>query len=223
VPTNLAEFEDDTAFERYVLDRATPLLPQSQAMSVIELGQGNSTSVAVTPEPIAVHVQVFDSTGSGPDQLSLADVRPLLFGAAWKVLDLLTEFGLELAGVPHDAGSRYTIEFKVGKANSGNVTPVVPFGGRTDLWTRVMGCYASTEDLRHSLVHRRLIVNHASGKIAGVAGTTVPELTSSELTAFCQVAIAVAEAVIGGELPTRRADQLGWALVSRGVSCLTFG
>ena len=39
MPTSLTEFEDDTAFERYVLDRATPLLPRSQGTSVIELGE----------------------------------------------------------------------------------------------------------------------------------------------------------------------------------------
>ena len=38
MPSTLREFEGDTAFERYVLDRATPLLPRSQGKSVIELG-----------------------------------------------------------------------------------------------------------------------------------------------------------------------------------------
>jgi hypothetical protein len=47
MPTDLSEFEDDTAFERYVLDRATPLLPRVAGTSVIELGDGSSTSVAL--------------------------------------------------------------------------------------------------------------------------------------------------------------------------------
>lgn len=34
MPANLTEFIDDTAFERYVLDRATPLLPRSPGTSV---------------------------------------------------------------------------------------------------------------------------------------------------------------------------------------------
>jgi hypothetical protein len=63
MPANLTEFADDTAFERYLLDRATPLLPRSQGTSVIELGEAGSVGVAVGAQPAAVHVSAGDSTG----------------------------------------------------------------------------------------------------------------------------------------------------------------
>lgn len=215
MPTNLSEFEDDTAFERYVLDRATPLLPRVVGTSVIELGDGNSTSVAVGVQPVTVHVGVVDSTGSGGDQLSPDDIRPLLFGAAWKILDQLVELGLELANAAHHRRWDYSISLKVRAATRGTVTAVPPFDGRSDLWTRVMHSYASTEALRHSLVHRRLTVDRSTGELAGVArpGESAPTpLSVDEQSAFCQVAVGVAEAAISGELPTRRGDQLSWAL-----------
>src|SRR6266567_3381765 len=157
MPTNLTEFADDTAFERYVLDRATPLLPRSQGTSVIELGEGNSTGVAVGAQPAMVHVGMTDSTGSTGDQLSIDDIHPLLFGAAWKMLDQLTELALENAGVRHDRGHHYSITFKVGEAANGRVPPVPPFDCHPDLWSTVMATYASADVLRNSLTHRRLI------------------------------------------------------------------
>jgi hypothetical protein len=78
-----------------------------------------------------------------------------------------------------------------------------------------MHSYASTEALRHSLVHRRLTVDRSTGELAGVAwpGESAPTpLSVDEQSAVCQVAVGVAEAAISGELPTRRADQLSWAL-----------
>jgi hypothetical protein len=47
VPTRLTEYADDTAFERYLLDRATPLVPATQGTSVIELGEPGSWGVTV--------------------------------------------------------------------------------------------------------------------------------------------------------------------------------
>jgi hypothetical protein len=210
MPTNLSEFEDDTAFERYVLDRATPLLPRVAGTSVIELGDANSTSVAVGVQPVTVHVGVVDSTGSGGDQLSPDDIRPLLFGAAWKILDQLVELGLGLANVAHDRRWDYSISLKVGAATRGTVPAVPPFDGRSDLWTRVMHSYPATEAVRHSLVDRRLTVDRSTGELAGVArpGESAPTFLSvDEQSAFCQVAVGAAEAAISGELPTRRAGR----------------
>jgi hypothetical protein len=161
------------------------------------------------------HVGMTDSGGSAGNQLSADDIRPLLFGAAWKVLDQLIELALEQAGVPHDRNSDYSIRFKVGEAASGSVTPVPPFDGRPDVWSRTIMTYASTHVLRHSLTHRRLIVDQATGDINGVPkpGEPAPTaLTVAEQSAFCPVAVGAAQAVIDGQLPTRRADQLSWTL-----------
>jgi hypothetical protein len=215
MPTTLIEFEDSTAFERYVLDRAAPLLPRPEGTSVIELGEFDSAGVAIGVQPAIVRVGSSDSAGSASNQLSADDIRPLFFGAAWKVLDQLIELALEQAGVAHDRRSDYTITLKVREAANGTVVPVPPFASRPDLWLRVVMIYASTEVLRNSLVHRQLIVDQATGDIAGVPrpGQPAPAaLTASEQWAFCKVAVGAAEAAITGQLPTRRAGQLGWVL-----------
>jgi len=215
MPATLTEFEDSTAFERYVLDRATPLLPRPEGSSVIELGELGSTGVAVGVQPAVVRVGMSDSTGSASSQLSADDIRPLFFGAAWKVLDQLIELALEQAGVSHDRGSDYTIKLKVREAANGSVIPVPPFASRPDLWLRIIMTYASTEVLRNSLVHRQLTVDQASGDITGARRPGEPAsaaLTASEQLAFCKVTVGAAEAVINGQLATRRAGQLGWAL-----------
>jgi hypothetical protein len=156
---------------------------------------------------------VSDSIGSAEERLTADDVRPLLFGAAWKVLDQLCEFALEDAGVSHDARWRFTITFKVREATYSRVPPVPPFDHRQDLWSALMSTYGSTEQLRNSLVHRRLVVDPSTGDISGAAGQqTLAPVTADEQSAFCQMAVGAAEAVISGTLSTRRADQLGWTL-----------
>jgi hypothetical protein len=215
MPTNLTEFADDTAFERYLLDRATPLLPAAQGTSVIELGESGSWGITVGAPPAIVRVSATDFAMSAKGQLSTNDIRPLLFGAAWKVLDQLCELGLEIAQVRHNAGWRYTIAFKVTEAASGRVAPQPPFVGRADIWSRIMLTYALTEELRNSLVHRRLVVDPSTGDIGGAAAAGQPAprpATADEQSALCQVAAGAAEAVISGDLTTRRTSQLAWAL-----------
>jgi hypothetical protein len=146
--------------------------------------------------------------------LSADDIRPLLFGAAWKVLDLLCELALEQAGVAPQ-GRRYLIKFKVTEAAAGRVAPTPPFNSYTDLWARIMGTYASTQELRHSLAHRRLVVTPGTGDVSGVGspGQIAPTpATADEQSAFCRVAVGAAEAIIEGTLSARRAAQLAWAL-----------
>lgn len=60
MPTTVTELAEDTAFERYILDRATPLLPSPQGTSVIELGEANSVGVSVGVQPATVRVGVSD-------------------------------------------------------------------------------------------------------------------------------------------------------------------
>ena len=193
------EFADDTAFERLVLDRAMPLLPTSEARSVIDL-RGPGVSVAVTPMPARAYV------GDAPGMVGGSELRPLSFGAAWKVLDLL----IELA-----TGKRDTIEEKARKAAADLVPALAPFDGQPDLWMRIMCLYASTKTLRHSLVHRQLKVDAATGRIEGTPrpGELVPRpITAAEQSAFCRAAQGTAEAVIAGVLTGRQRDQLRWVL-----------
>ncbi|MGF0173225.1 hypothetical protein ACQF36_22800 [Streptomyces sp. Marseille-Q5077] len=211
MPTNLQEFEDDTGFERLILDRVTPLLPQSEASSVLDL---DANSLRATP---TVAMASSDSTSGLPGaDLKFDDVRPLFVGAAWKVLDLLIEFGLEQAGVAANQGKRFTFGFKVQRARAGSVQPVAPFDRHPDLWLRLAHTYASTEELRNSLVHRRYTVDQLTGDLQGSPrepGGAVPRsLSKDEQTALCQAAIGAADVVIRGDMPTRRVEQLRWVL-----------
>jgi hypothetical protein len=130
MPSTVSDFQDDTAFEGLLLDRVSPLIPSSADGSVIDLRQpgGNSVNISLT-----------ESVGSGGhDQLRESEVRPLVFGAAWKVLDLLVELGLDMAGIPPTHGKRYTITEKVQKAGVGGVTAMTPFNSHAALWLRLM-------------------------------------------------------------------------------------
>jgi hypothetical protein len=199
MPKDVMEFADDTAFERLVLDRAMPLLPTSEASSVIDL-RGPGVSVAVTPAPARVYV------GDVPGTVGVAELRPLILGAAWKVLDLLVELA---------TGKPDKIEQKAKKAAANLVPAVPPFDGHPDLWMRIMRLYASTKTLRHSLVHRQLKVDAATGRMEGTPkpGEPAPKpMTEPEQSAFCRAAQGTAGAVIAGVLTGRQRDQLRWVL-----------
>jgi hypothetical protein len=78
-----------------------------------------------------------------------------------------------------------------------------------------MRLYASTKTLRHSLVHRQLKVDAATGRMAGTRrpGEPVPRsITAAEQSAFCRAAQGIAGAAIAGVLPRRQRDQLRWVL-----------
>ena len=215
MPTNVQDFHDDTEFERYVLARGTPLVKTPEGGIVFGLGDDGSNSATVQ----AVVAGAVTSAGAPGDQFKFSDIAPLIFGAAWKVLDLLVELRLEQLGVPKNRPGSYTIEKKVEEVNNGTVSAPAPFnnpqGTLSTLWEQVLKCYAVTKELRHSLVHRQLTVDQSTGAISGTpgpAGVSPQPLTTAELDAFCRVSEGVAEAVISGVLSKRRADQLKWRL-----------
>jgi hypothetical protein len=214
LPITVAEFEADTAFERYVLGRIASLLPDSDATKVIELGVVDANGVPT--QGSLVHLSVTDGMGSTRNALTADDVRPLLFGAAWKILDLLVELVLEQARPTPKQPTRMTIDSKVDKAKNGDVKEQDPFRSRPELWDRVMRTYAATKELRHTLVHRGLLVDRSTGTISEAShqGTSsTGDLTADEQWAFCGIAKDMADAVIGAApLTTRLADRIGWDL-----------
>ena len=215
MPTNVQDFDDDSAYERYVLARLTPLV--NKPPGGIEVGLGDDGSISANVQAVAATTAT--PAGAPGDQFKFRDIAPLVFGAAWKVLDLLVELRLEQLHVSKNAQGRYSIEMKVGEADNGTVSAPAPFdnpqGTLCTLWEQVLKCYAVTKELRHSLVHRQLTVDQSTGAISGTpgpAGVSPQPLTTAELDAFCRVSEGVAEAVISGALSKRRADQLKWRL-----------
>jgi hypothetical protein len=211
MPTSISEFAEESAFERYVIDRAAPLMPLLDGTSRVELNVAADGSVSPGTH---MFINVHETLGSSSRGVTLNDVRPLLFGAAWKILDLLTELALEQAGSPHDQGSRYSIKRKTGLARSAQVAALAPFDVQPDIWARVMATYAATMELRHSLVHRQVFVS-ASGEISGVSHSGIPSslvVSAEQQMRFCSMVAGASDAILSAGLPLRRLDRLRWVL-----------
>ena len=108
-------------------------------------------------------------------------LRPLLAGAAWKVLDLLVEAAL---GQP---GKRWRIAEKISQVHSGISGPP-NFGKAT--WDALATTYANTAELRHSLVHRQVHLD-ASEALVGrdKNGRPLTPLSSTEQEALAKAAV----------------------------------
>src|SRR5947207_2188117 len=83
------EFDDSTSLERRMLEWASPLTRMSKVPTRTDLR--DSTNILVGMSGV--------STPDSGRREALSEFRPLLFGTAWKVLDLLMEWALDgLAG-----------------------------------------------------------------------------------------------------------------------------
>ncbi|MDR7173064.1 hypothetical protein J2W56_006830 [Nocardia kruczakiae] len=206
MPKSVAEYADDTAFERYVLSRATPFFPSPKGGIEILLPDDDTVGAKVI-------VSVADSTTCPPGQhLTAQDVYPLLFGAAWKVLDLLMDLRLHEEGVQPERNGEYTFTQKVGQANGGNLGPANPL--KASIWNVVMRVYTATQELRHSLVHRGIRIDPDTNSLIAIdaAGNPGQSMTVSEQQAFCRSAAGVAQAVIAQQQTGRDENRLKWLL-----------
>ncbi|MFE3983098.1 hypothetical protein ACFXPR_01315 [Nocardia tengchongensis] len=214
MPTNVTEFKDETAYERYVLEHTASFVPKVDGRSIIELGDGGTVSANIQAPPARVTALATDGTQSydGSDGVDLQVIRAMVFGAAWKVIDLLVELSLNQGPA---AKQRYSIDFKAKEATAGSVSPLPPFVVLPDIWDRVMASYVATIALRHSLVHRRLDVDQTTGLITATSDPKDPPvspMTSDEQVAFGRVADGVAQAVIAGQLAPRQENSVKWLL-----------
>jgi hypothetical protein len=135
-------------------------------------------------------------------------LRPLVFGAAWKILDILVEHAMSHAGMnPH--GKRLAIESKVKAMATGSIS-IEPIASDAEIWNRTCAAYVRTEQYRHSIVHRRVSIQ-TDGSFAGVdrAGNTLQALSALEQTAFCKAVQRIAASVISGALTPRGIQALG--------------
>ena len=115
------DFADESAFERYVLQQALPLVPH-------DAGSGSAV-YDVAADQISWNMVVHDTIGltveGAVDQLG---IRPLCFGAAWKIADLLLEHALSASGLSPARGTRWTIAEKARHARKfrGRAAPLRP-------------------------------------------------------------------------------------------------
>lgn len=187
------EFASETALDRDVLVRALPL---------VHLMAGPSPDTAVlnvAANTAQVSVLVTESLGATPSScVDLLRLRPLLVGAAWRVLDLLLEEALEAAGEVPDLrqGTRWSIHEKVSKAGSRAGRPSwIP----SVSWDAALACYVETHQLRHSLVHRTVHTDSANSLIGyDEQGKALRTMTTDEQEAFGRMVMRLSELALQG-------------------------
>jgi hypothetical protein len=199
-----ADFELETSLERDLLNRALPLTS----------GDAGTVRIDLAADTAQIAMTFSESLGSTPGGcVKLLRIRPLMFGAAWKVLDLLLEEAFEQAGL-QPSGRRWMIAEKAQLAASAAACPV-PFAA--DEWGALTGVYVATEDLRHSLVHRRADMDPNGALIgrdgSGQHGTPV---TEQEQDAFVHAVLRAATLVVRGA-DSRTAGDLRARLAALGA------
>lgn len=190
--TTKNDFENETAWERAVLAYALPVIPLASSGATLDL-RTNTTTISV---PLIVE------TGSGEELLKR--LLPLLFGAAWKVLDLALELALAGAGLAPGNGRRWTIQEKSQHASAGRGS-LPGLSGAADAWSALGALYARTTETRHALVHRRVRVNPSTLELTGhdPGGSALPPVSYEEQMALCRLSQRVGQAIGEGTLRPR--------------------
>jgi len=199
------DFADDTAFERYVLQQAVPIVARDA---------GSTSAVYdVAADQISWNVVLHETVGMTLDEaVDRLGIRPLCLGAAWKITDLLVEQALAASGVSPGHGQRWTIAEKINHAQN-HRGQAEPLSRDSDIWSRLMDAYAGMEQVRHSLVHRRADID-ASNSITGVdqKGARLRPLTAVEQEDFCRAVLLAARYVMNGSMTNRERARLAWHL-----------
>lgn len=137
-------------------------------------------------------------------------LRPLFFGAAWRVLDLVIEHSLRKR---QPTRKYWQIEEKETKAREA-AGDYHPLSGDAAIWKRITMTYAATVQARHCLVHRAFAVT-PQGDLTGLKDKNrllVPDVTAGEQEAFCRLAQVVLWAGGRSGLEARDAENLRWLL-----------
>lgn len=187
----LADLKDATEFERFAMDNAMP----QRAQTTIDLRD---------PKPPTV--QIFAYSIGSPSQADLdaavARFQPLLFGAAWKCLDLALELGLLQAGILPKGGKEYRIVQKVKEAANAQL---LPCSSDHPVWQRIVALYDRTSEIRHCLTHRSFRLN-AAGDMTAMFDRTkkaVRDFAIGEQRAFVRATLLVLQAVFHGASDAR--------------------
>ncbi|WP_153110570.1 hypothetical protein [Propionivibrio limicola] len=174
------EFDEATLFERLALDRVRPVLGD-ESTDEIDLRSPDQHGGVI------MHVRLHCSvSGDAVNSLAVA-LTPLLFGAAWKTLDLFVELALNLAGTKPKRRN-WTINEKV-TAAQGGLGLCSLLTGDAALWRAILCTYAATHQHRHCVVHRTAQFSSQAVQLTGVdnGGAALRPMTKNELDAFLVV------------------------------------
>ncbi len=204
--TTAAEFQEAVAFEACVLDKMLPVISGEENGSIDLRGD---TTVA------AIQVSISANMSAGAVERVKNDLAPLMFGAAWKVLDLALELILNSGGLKPDRrfGSEWSIAAKqtLAAQGAGNHSSLT---SDYQVWQAVGALYANTVEHRHCLVHRTAVIDSDSGALGGKdrAGNTLANLSLDEQKSIARIASLVAEGIVGGGIANRDQDHLRYFL-----------
>ncbi|MGW3179468.1 hypothetical protein ACWDD9_09405 [Kitasatospora sp. NPDC001119] len=180
-----SDFVEKIALERDTLHRATPLIPASST--------GESRGILdVAADRIEAFVGAQDASLTPEKCVVLLGIRPLLFGTAWKVIDIFLEEVFTVAGEEPDQGRGFTIKKKRRLARNGIEPPdFLP----KDVWKAIGHTYDQTAEYRDSLVHRKAYTDD-SGALIGHerGGAELQPVSTDEQDAFVHVALRLVEA-----------------------------
>jgi hypothetical protein len=201
-----AQLEQDSAFERYILDDVAPALFPDRASQVFDYTGERGLPFRLHASVVTRTVHARVHVNGRPTEL---DLTPLVFAAAWKIFDLAMDniLGPESSGQP----PRISKKCKVALNGHGPSPRPAPFANDQDLWKRYMHLYANTADLRNSVVHRQFTL-HPDGRLEATANPGQSRLatvmTREELENFFRVAQGFYTALISGKLRTRERENL---------------
>jgi len=198
------DFDEATLFERLALDRVRPVLGD-ESTDEIDLRSPDQNGGVV------MRVRLYCSASGDAVNSVATALTPLLFGAAWKVLDLFVELALNQSDAKPKR-KNWSIDEKVKATQDGLSSSLLT--GDAALWRALLCTYAATHQHRHCVVHRTAEFSSQAVQLAGVDknGAALQPLTKNELEAFIVVAQEVASAVIAGGLEPRSADYLRFEL-----------
>jgi hypothetical protein len=190
--TTKSEFEDETAWESTVLSLAIPMMPLTASGTALDLRTSDIT------------IEYTSSLGDEHRDKLRNSLLPLLFGAAWKILDLALELAFAQAGLASEKGKRWTIKAKSRRA-AAHRSSLPGLSAETDIWHALGSLYTQTVEIRHALVHRRVHVDPSTLELTGYDsnGVELVPLSYDEQMAFCQLSQRVRQAISEGTLRPR--------------------
>ena len=198
--STVQEFDDSTSLERRMLEWASLRSRRSKTPTRTDLRRSQNIIVGLSGV----------STSDSGRREALEEFRPLLFGTAWKILDLLLEYALD--GLAGPKQKKWTIAAKQGHARSFAGT-LPGLSGTQSLWQRLCRVYDATVEARNALVHRRLEVD-ANGSFVNLAASpnSPNTITVFEQDAMQGLALCCSEVALRQVCRTRDELILGWYL-----------
>ena len=201
------EFDDDTGYERLVLERILEPTDPPPGLRV-------ATDDIRGGGPVSMGRQTYDSLCADVLERFAAQFRPLAFGAAYKILDFAVEMTMQLNGIQPAGGRGWPFSTKVAFAASSAPTLLpAPLDTAREYWIRAARLYVGLEEYRHALMHRRTHVA-PNGDLAGTdrVGAALSQIAVAELDALSRFATLLADALIHGTADKRQLNAMAWQL-----------